>query len=235
MIRCHFCITRWVERAVSLAGLELADLARRRLIAGLLSRPHLILSGAPAIGKRRLARALALAGVNGHRDRICRLQGHPWWAAETADVGRFVELQTDFSLWRLAQFADSALNGGSDIWSCLVHPSRSPGGALKGAGGSNEEGTGICSHVVCVERMSPTEIELYFGIVAKWLVRNGAGETGPLAIRLVGTYDSRVPPVLDKPTSRLVALVHLGAAGERSARRQRPGRSLGEGPLGTGF
>jgi hypothetical protein len=234
MNRCHFCITRWVDRAVALAGVELADLARRRLIAGLLSRPHLILSGTPAIGKGQLARALALAGVDGKRDRICRLQGHPWWAAETADVGRFVELQTDFSLWRLAQFADSALNGGSEIWSSLAHPSRFPGRALKGAEEGNEGGTGICSHVVCVERMSPVEIELYFGIVAKWLTQKAAGETGPLSIRLVGTYDSRMPPVLDEPTSRLVALVHLGAAGERGARRLRPGQALAEGPLVTG-
>jgi hypothetical protein len=162
MIRCHFCITNWVDRAAGLAGVELADLARRRLIAGLLSRPHLILSGPPAIGKGQLARALALAGVDGQRDRICRLQGHPWWAAKTADVARFVELQTDFSLWRLAQFADSALNGGSEIWSALVHPSRSHAGLLRRAGQASREGTGVCSHVVCVERMSPVEIELYF-------------------------------------------------------------------------
>ncbi len=55
--------------------MPLADLVRRRLIASLLSRPHLILSGVPGIGKMRLARALAVSGVGGLEDRVCRLIG----------------------------------------------------------------------------------------------------------------------------------------------------------------
>ncbi len=73
--QCHFCVSDWVDRAVELAGVRLADLVRRRLIALLLSRPHLILTGVPGIGKIRLARALAVSGVGGQEDRVCRLIG----------------------------------------------------------------------------------------------------------------------------------------------------------------
>jgi len=221
MLRYPFYITNWVDRAVGLAGVELGDLERRRLIAGLLSRRHLILSGPTGIGKRQLARALALAGVDGQRDRICWLQGHPWWAENTSDAGRFVELQTGFSLWRLAQFADSLLNACPEIWLPLAHQSLSHMRLPKGPDQAFGEGTGLCSHVVCVERMSPVEIELYFGVVAKWLLQNEAGETGLLPIRLVGTYDSRVPAMLDTHSSHLVALVHLDVPDDRGAGEQR--------------
>jgi hypothetical protein len=209
MLRCTFCVTNWVDRTIELAGVELAGLARRRLIAALLSRVHLILSGSPSIGKRQVASALALSAVGGQSDRVCWVQGHPWWAANSGDVSRFVELQTDFSLWRLAQFADSSLHGGSPICSPLAHPPGFHVGLCEKATEANGEGIAACRQVACVERMSPLEIELYFWIVARWLVQNGGGGFGPLPLRLVGTYDSRVAPALDEKIGRLVALVHL--------------------------
>ena len=69
--------------------------------------------------------------------------------------------------------------------------------------------------------MSPVEIELYFGVIAKWLVQNEGPETGLLPIRLVGTYDSRVPAMLDKHSSQFVALVHLDVPDDRGAGEQR--------------
>lgn len=58
---CPPCVAAWVDRASAAPGLKLTDLERRRLIAALLTRPHLILSGPAGAGKRRLASALALA------------------------------------------------------------------------------------------------------------------------------------------------------------------------------
>ena len=95
-------------------------------------------------------------------------------------------------------------------------------GIAQEAGQAVGEGTGLCSHIVCVERTSPVEIEPYFGVVAKWLVQNEGGETGLLPIRLVGTYDSRVPAMLGEHSSRLVALVHLDVQDDKGARGQRP-------------
>lgn len=212
MLRCHFCVANWVDRAASLAEVKLTDLARRRLIASLLSRPHLILSGPTGIGKARLAPALALSGVDGQRDRMCRLQGHPWWAAGTGNVGRFVELHTDFSLWRLAQFANSVLNGGPRTRPPLQHQSGPHAGHPQETSQSAQEEGGPCGYVVYIERMSPVEIELYFRVITEWLVQNGGERRGEVPLRLVGTYDSSTPAMLDERLSRLVALVQLGVA-----------------------
>jgi hypothetical protein len=233
MLRCYFCVTHWVDRAIELAGVELAGLARRRLIGGLLSRPHLILSGSAGVGKVQLARALALAGVDGQSDRICWIQGHPWWAADTTDVGHFVELQTDFSLWRLALFANTVLNDGAPIRSPVGHPAHVHARVGTKAPESNGDRIGACRQVACVERMSPVEIELYFGVVARWLVQNGGDGSGPLPLRLVGTYDSLVPPVLDEQIGRLVVVVHLQPSIDLDDRGQRVADDVDENRLLT--
>jgi hypothetical protein len=219
MIRCHSCVTSWVDRAVGLAGVELDDVARRRLIAALLSRPHLILSGPPGIGKEQLIRALALAGVDGQRDRICRLQGHPWWATDTADIGRFVELQTDFSLWRLAYFAHSVVDG----------PAKATQGTETGPGRRAshnrkkvQSAASVCAYIACIERISPVEIELYFRVVAQWLVRNSKGASRSVPLRLLGTFDGTGSPDLDDQVLQATALVHLSDALDFVPRDIRP-------------
>ena len=87
--RCAFCVTAWVDGARDEAGVRLTDLARRRLIAGLLARPHLILSGPAGAGKQRLAEALALSIAARRSSRVCLLQGHPWWAENTCDTSHY--------------------------------------------------------------------------------------------------------------------------------------------------
>lgn len=220
--RCTFCVTRWVDRALVTAGVQITELQRRRLIAALLSRRHLILSGPPGIGKGRLVRTLVLSGVDGEWDRVCWLQGHPWWAANTASVGRFVELQTDFSLWRLAHFTHSALNGERaslrhDTCACaaLRRKCGCGSGLVKvGSRDGRDAGPayGVCAFVACVERVSPVEIELYFPVVAEWLLKNGRGASRLVPLRLVGTFDGSTPPDLDDRILRVTGLVHLSGA-----------------------
>ena len=207
--RCISCVTSWVERAYGMADIRITDLERRRLIAALLSRPHLILSGPAGIGKCGLARALALSGVEGERDRVCLLQGHPWWAANTADVGHFVELQTDFSLWRLAHFAYSALNGNG---AGSRNGASSLGETADRADRDIRSAGDVCAYVACVERTSPVEIELYFRVVAEWLLTNGRGASRFVPLRLVGTFDGVAPPDLDDRILRVTGLVHLSGA-----------------------
>jgi hypothetical protein len=207
--RCTFCVTQWVDLSLAAAKVQVTDLERRQLIATLLSRPHLILSGPPGVGKGQLVRTLALVGVEGERDRVCWLRGHPWWAANTASVGRFVELQTDLSLSRLAHFANSARDAEE---SSLRYGGT---GSFKAANRNGREAGpmhGVCAFVACVERVSPVEIELYFRVVAEWLVTNGKGAKGAssfVPLRLVGTYDGTTPPNLDDRILRVTGLVHL--------------------------
>ena len=188
--RCPFCTTTWVDRACIMTGVQLTDLERRRLIAALLSRPHLVLSGPAGSGKHELAHALALSITDGRQNRICLLQGHPWWAARTNNVGFFVNLQTQLSAWQLAHFTQAVVNG---------KPLVSRFQAQSDAG----------AHVVCVERMSPVEIELYFRVVSEWLLRNTQGRARPVSIRLIGTYDNLAPPELEERILRVAASVHL--------------------------
>jgi len=176
-----------------MAGIRLTDLERRRLIASLLSRWHLILSGPSGIGKSQLAYALALSIARGQRRRVCLLQGHPWWAASTGNIGHFVKLQTEFSVWRLAYFAESALH------------SQQPSSQVQ-----TESDTG--DYVACVVRMSPVEIELYFRVVSQWWLQSAWGNARPAPIRLIGAYDSSTPPDLDDQILRATALVHLSGA-----------------------
>jgi hypothetical protein len=60
-----------------------------------------------------------------------------------------------------------------------------------------------------VERVSPIEIELYFRVVAEWLLRNGRAASRFVPIRLVGTFDGSTPPDLDDRILRMAAIVHV--------------------------
>ena len=190
---CPVCTTRWVDQSCSKAGIRLADAARRQLIAGLLARRHLILSGPRGAGKYRLAKALSRAVALDRSDHVCSLQGHPWWAAKTGDVSRYVELQTDFSHWRLINFVEPLLSARESLSSLHTEA---------------QEGV----YVACVERMSPVEIDLYFVQFARWLLRQEQEWALPAPLRLIGTFDSNRPPVLDATVQRYVAVVHLDSA-----------------------
>ncbi len=193
MQRCPFCVITWVDDAGAVAGTELTALERRRLIAALLSRQHLILSGRSGIGKRQLAYALALSIAGGRQDFVRLIQGHPWWAANTGNIARYVGLQTEFNTWRLADFLGFALNGRLPF-----SPSRVE--------------THVGDYVVCIERVSPVEVDSYFGALAQWLLGGALDQIGPVSLRLIGTIDSETPPDLDGRIQRVAALVHLDSA-----------------------
>ncbi len=192
MQRCPFCVTTWVDNAYVMAEVRLAAEERCRLAAALLSRRHLILSGPAGVGKCELAYALALSIAQGRQDHVCLIQGHPWWAARTGSVGRYVRLQTEFNAWRLANFMESVLDR-KGSWS---EP-------------RTEEDAG--GYVVCVERMSPIEIDFYFDGLSQGLLRGMPGQANSVPVRLIGTYDSNSIPKLSFRILRTAALVNLGA------------------------
>ncbi len=174
----------WVDRALSETGIRLTDLERRQLMAALISRPHLVLSGPGGIGKSRLAQSLARCITDERPGHVCTLQDHPWWAAGTGDVAYFTHLQTVFSAWRLAHFMES-----------VPHDAH-----------------GTEAYVICVERISLAEIDCYFEMLLLWLAREARSETNSVPLRLIGTYDSNTPPDLDPRVRRMAALVHLGGS-----------------------
>jgi hypothetical protein len=180
---CPVCATAWVKQACARSGVVLTALARRRLIAALLSHRHLILSGPAGIEKERLIQALAQAVTQGRQSNIQEIQGHPWWAAGTGDVARFVNMQTEFSVWRFLEFVGSALD--RDV---RVPPHE---------------------YVACIQRMSPVEVSIYFDKFLGWLEGTARSRKASHSLRLFGTYDGSMPPVLDGRERPLFALVHL--------------------------
>ena len=206
---CPHCAIGWVDRAVLTTGLQLDSAVRRQLIAGLLARRHLILSGPRGIGKRRLAKALSLELAHDRLDHVFFLQGHPWWAAGTGDVTHFVELQTEFSLWRLNDFVDSLSTERQKQPGLYTEAQESP-------------------HVVCVERMSPAEVDLYFGGAVQWLFRQQVRGAMPASLRFVGTFDSDRPPALDAMIERVAAVVHLSSTTPKPTESELRQQDLGE-------
>lgn len=194
--RCSGCVVGSVERICAETGIRLTDEERRQLIAGLLARQHLILSGPPGGRKCELARALAFLLVDERRDRVCTLVGHPWWAGNTDDVAYYANMQMAYSEWRLVYF----------LAAVLADEQRTPGvRSVDSVGG----------YVVCIERMSPAEIGLYFGTLPYKLAAARQGTRRDIPVRFIGTYDSDTPPALDAWTLRVAASVHVNAASDR--------------------
>jgi DNA polymerase III delta prime subunit len=188
----------------------LSGLERRLLIANLLAFQNLIICGPPGVGKCRLVNALALAMTDGQRSQICTIQGHPWWAAQTGAVAHYVDLQTGFSVWRLTEFVTSALE--------KLKPSLLPQN-------DGEDGR----YIVCVERMSPVEVNLYFEQFLLWLCQTQQNRNSAQRLRIIGTYDSTTCPDLGDDILRLAALVHIGGMPQQFCARQdvpRPGNQV---------
>jgi hypothetical protein len=185
-----------VERACAEPGIGLTDEIRRQLVGGLLARQHLILSGSLASRKCELARALALFLADGREDHVCFLCGHPWWACGTGDVAYYANMQMAYSEWRLVYFLATVLADGQGTRGVRV---------VDGVGG----------YVVCIERMSPAEIDLYFSTLPYSLTSAVQGMRRRIPVRFIGTYDSDTRPELDARTLNAAALVHMDATNDR--------------------
>jgi len=194
--RCSICVMGSVERICAETGIRLPEEERRQLIAGLLARQHLILSGPQGSRKCELAQALAFSLVAERRERVCTLVGHPWWAGNTDDMAYYANMQMAFSEWRLVYFLAAAQDDEERM--PRVRSEDSVGG-----------------YAVCIERMSPAEIDLYFGTLAYKLAAAGQGMRRYLPVRFIGTYDSDMPPTLDVRTLSVAALVHVDATRAR--------------------
>lgn len=184
-----------VDRASDETGITVLDTERRRLIGALLSRPHLILSGDASVPKSELAYHLSVLIANQDDNNVCVLQGHPWWAAKTGNVSQYVELQMQFSAYRLAEFMECALR---DRKRC-ADQRNSRGG----------------DYVACVQGMSAAEINFYFGGLSRHIL----GGVDSADLRIIGTYDADTPPELDKSISHVAAVVHLSSVAARENSR----------------
>lgn len=189
---CPSCVRLWIDQASTATGLSLTQTERARLSTTLLSRQHLILAGPAGTGKRVLARELALSLVQGQSNHFRLIQGHPWWATQTGDLARFVSLQMEFSILRLLDFVEAAYDAPE-----LSFPRQSLQGPV---------------HVACIEGMSPVELDFYFGVFVRWLSKRLQKKAEITPLRLIGTYDSQQPPVLDQRILAQAAVVHLGCS-----------------------
>jgi hypothetical protein len=180
-----------VERVCAETRIRLADEQRRQLIVGLLARQHLILSGPPGSRKCELASALAMSLADGREDHVCSVVGHPWWASGTGDVAYYANMQMAFSEWRLVYFLAGVLADGQEM-----------------AGARSMDSAG--RYVVCIEGMSPAEIDLYFATLPYRLAAARQGARRDVPVRFIGTTTGARPR--DARTLH-VALVHGARTG----------------------
>ncbi|GAB4559698.1 MAG: hypothetical protein Kow0047_05740 [Anaerolineae bacterium] len=174
----------WVERALQSSGLALNELDRRRVIAALMSRPHLLLSGPAGIGKGQFIRALAVEMVDHPTEFLCITQGHPWWASNTGDVATYVRMQTTLNEWRVQLFVSRAMASAPDA----------------------------TPYVICVERLGPPELEWYADWLLP-RIRHANSLTHALRlVRFIGSYDTPTLPRLSDQARALIAQVHLAAS-----------------------
>lgn len=190
---CPHCVSNWVDLAIMNSRVVLTAKERRQLIAALLARRHLLLTGAAGVGKRRLAQALADVMTDGQSDRVRVLQGHPWWADQTGDVTSYVTAQMNYSIWRLEDFVANAVSS--------INRGRTQSAVME------------MIFALVVERMSPVETDYYFH-----LFNTGEGSTfftsGRISgvLKVLGTCDANEPPDLPDELERTVARIHLGQA-----------------------
>ncbi|NIN34349.1 MAG: hypothetical protein GTO60_04325, partial [Gammaproteobacteria bacterium] len=164
---CPVCASAWIDRASRASGFILTGLEQQQLLAALLARRHIILSGPMGIGKTQLAQALAASMTGDYHRQTMTIQGHPWWTIKTGDPARFVKMQVQFSTLRLNYFVEDILQNQA-LWSD-THTRRSFG-----------------DDVISIHNMSPFEIDLYFKGSLPWLTKDAR----EFPLRLIGTYDS---------------------------------------------
>lgn len=188
--RCLPSVVMRVDQACATTNFSLTGKERRKLVTALISRQHLVLTGPPGIGKCLLASELALSLTQKQSNYFRLIQGHPWWATQTGDVSRYVSLQMEFSILRLLDFVEVAQE--AQELSIRTETSQGP------------------VYVACIERMSPVELDFYFGVFARWLSKRVQNKAQRAPLQLTGTYDSQQPPVLDQRILAQTAVVHLG-------------------------
>lgn len=209
---CPTCASLWVDGAIKASGARVPNEERRQLIIALLESRHLLLTGLPGTGKRRLAHALADSLCPGHPERVRTLRGHPWWAAQTGDVNRFVAAQMNYDKWRLEDFVADMVR--------TVHEIRRPNLAAQPA------------FVVIIENMSPVETDFYFhSFLNEWI---SSAVQGKIAGRfmLIGTLDAPQSPGLSAATKKIVTMVNLVSSSDwetdssRNSKPRDPGDSV---------
>jgi hypothetical protein len=182
--RCRVCVPALVDRAIARSGVAVEQHDRFRLIAALLGRQHLILSGSDTILLNALARALADELAEEREEYVCRFPGHPWWAAGTERVGYYAQMNESVAMWRLCYFLADAL----------------PETASEDYGRQR---------VVCVQSMSMAEVGYYYEFLARQLA--SVPELAQSQVALVGAYVGVAPLSLSPVAERLTSVVHLGA------------------------
>lgn len=181
--RCTVCVPALVDRAIARSGVAVETQDRFSLIAALLGRRHLIIS---ANNDGALGSLVEMLGeeLAGHReDYLCKLPGHPWWAAGTERCGYYAEMQENVGIWRLSYFLADALPGQPDT-DCSLQ------------------------RVVCIHNMSLAEVEYYYEFLARQLVR--VPELAQTRVALLGAYTGETPPALSPIAQRWTSVVHVG-------------------------
>jgi hypothetical protein len=181
--RCTVCVPALVDRAIARSGLALETPDRFRLIAALLGRRHLIISGKNNAALGSLVGMLGEELAGRREDYLCKLPGHPWWAAGTERCGYYAEMQENVGIWRLSYFLADALPGQPDT-DCSLR------------------------RVVCIQNMSLAEVEYYYEFLARQLAR--VPELTQIRVALLGAYTAETPPALSPIAQRWTSVVHVG-------------------------
>lgn len=181
--RCTVCVPALVDRASARSGMAVETQGRFRLIAALLGRRHLIITGGSSAALGALVETLGEELTGRREDYLCKLPGHPGWAAGTELCSYYAEMQENFGVWRLSYFLADAL------------PAQ-PATDLS------------LQRVVCIQNMSLAEVEYYYEFLARQLVR--VPELAQTRVALLGAYTGETPPALSSIAQRWTSVVQLG-------------------------